>query len=79
MRPFRTRLGWTRGRDRPLLFGPDAQIELRPLITGSRVGAILTVGLGLFLWIALPESQAFLLGALALGVLIGIALWFKHR
>jgi hypothetical protein len=79
MKAFRTPLGRTRHRDPPLLFGPDAQIELRPWITGSRVGAILTVGLGVFLWIALPESHAFLLGALALGVLFGLILWWKHR
>lgn len=79
MKPFKIRLGWTRQRERLALFGPDAQIELRPWITGSRVGAVLSIGLGLVLWFAVGEARPFLLGALALGGLIGLVLWWKHR
>ena len=79
MKPFNVRLGWTRGRERPELFGPDHQIQLRPSITGSRVGAVIAIGLAIFLWFALPESHVFLLGVLVAGALIGIALWWKHR
>jgi hypothetical protein len=72
------KLGSTQERERPLLFGPDAQIELRPWVTGHPVGLVIAIGLGVFLWIALPPFRGFLIGALALGVVIGALLWWKH-
>ncbi len=79
MKPFKTRLGWTRGRERPLLFGPDAQIELRPWITGSRVGLVLAIGLAALVYSIGPEGRIFVLGSLALGVVFGLILWLRHR
>ena len=76
MKPFKIRLGWTHKRERPLLFGPDAQIKLRPWITGSRIGGLLTLGLAVYLWIALPVFRFFLIGAIAVGIVIGLVLWW---
>ena len=68
-----------RGRKPMPLFGPDAQIEIRPWITGHPVGLVIAVGLGILLWVALPGVRMFLVGAVALGGLIGAVLWWKHR
>jgi hypothetical protein len=60
-------------RDRP-------EVQLGTLwITESWVGAVLSLGLGVLVWEALPVTRLFLLGALGLGVVIGLALWWKHR
>ena len=48
-------------------------------ITGSPVGGLLAIGLGIYLWVALPPFRVFLVAALALGGLIGFLLWWKHR
>lgn len=79
MKPFKVRLGWTRQRERPELFGPHGQIESRLWITGSRIGGFLTLGLGVYLWIALPVFRPFLVGAVAVGIVVGLALRWKHR
>ena len=79
--PRKFQLGFTLGRwkDRPRLFGPDGQIELRLWVTEHPVGGVLALGLGIYLWTALPEFRLFLVGAVALGVVIGLVLWLKHR
>ncbi len=79
--PRKFQPGFTLGRwkERPRLFGPDGQIELRLWVTEHPVGAVLALGLGIYLWIALPEFRFFLVGAVALGVVIGLVLWLKHR
>ena len=48
-------------------------------ITASWIGAVLSLGLGFMVYEALPETRLFILGALGLGVVIGLALWWKHR
>jgi hypothetical protein len=53
-------------------FGPDAQIQHRPWITGHPIGLVLTLGVGAALWFVAPLSRAFLLGALVGGVMIAI-------
>ncbi|MCI0540787.1 MAG: hypothetical protein L0Z50_36775 [Verrucomicrobiales bacterium] len=75
----RFHLGWTRARQRPRVFGPDYQV-LSPLsITGSRVGAVVIVGLGILLWVALPQTRPFFLGVLCVGAVVGLILWVRHR
>jgi hypothetical protein len=60
-------------RDRP-------QVQLGTVwITESWVGAALSLGLGVRVWEVLPVTRLFLLGALGLGVIIGLTLWWKHR
>jgi hypothetical protein len=60
-------------RDRP-------EVQMGTLwITTSWIGAVLALGLGLMVDESLPETRIFLLGSLGLGVVIGAALWWKHR
>jgi hypothetical protein len=79
MTAIKFKLGSTRGRERPQMFGPDGQIEFLPWITGHPVGLVIAVGLGILLWVALPGARMFLVGAVAVGGLIGAMLWWKHR
>ncbi len=71
-------LGSTRYQGSSPEDAPLVKISLAK-ITGSWVGGLLTIGLGIYLWMAIPAFRYFLVGALALGVLIGLALWLKHR
>ena len=48
-------------------------------ITASWIGAVLSLGMGFMVYEALPEARMFILSALGLGVVIGLALWWKHR
>jgi hypothetical protein len=64
---------------RPLMFGPDMHIEWKPVISSHPVGIVLIVGLGLVLLGRVPLFLPFLLGAVALGALVGLVLWWKHR
>ena len=62
-----------------MLFGPDAQMELRPWITGHPVALVIIAGLGIFLWMQLPPFRPFLIGVIVVGAAIGAVLWWKHR
>ncbi len=64
----------------------DSSLEDRPLVkisvlqtTGSWVGGLLTFGLGIYLWLAIPAFRFFVVGALPRGLLIGLALWPRDR
>jgi hypothetical protein len=71
---FRSRAERIRStRDRP-------EVQISTLwITTSWVGAVLSVGLWIMVYAALREARPFLLGALGLGILIGLLLWLRHR
>lgn len=70
----RTKPNETQGhRDRP-------EVQMGTIwITASWIGAVLSLGLGFMVYEALPETRLFILGALGLGVVIGLALWWRHR
>jgi hypothetical protein len=60
-------------RDRP-------EVQMGTIwITASWIGAVLSLGLGFMVYEALPETRLFIFGALGLGVVIGLALWWRHR
>jgi hypothetical protein len=60
-------------RDRP-------EVQMGTIwITASWVAAVLSLGVGFMVYKALPEARMFILSALGLGVVIGLALWWKHR
>ena len=79
--PRKFQLGFTlsRWKERPKLFGPDGQIEQRLWVTAHPIGGVIAFGLLLVLAIGIPESRAFLLGAVGVGGLIGLFLWWRHR
>jgi hypothetical protein len=48
-------------------------------IPGTPVGAIVSVGLVVICWFALPLSRPFIVGTGGLGLLLGLFLYWKHR
>lgn len=48
-------------------------------VPGTKVGAIVSVGLVVICWAALPLSRPFILGTGGLGLLLGLLLYWKHR
>ena len=60
------------GQDRQRSFGSIS-------IPGTPVGAIVSVGLVVICWFALPLSHPFILGTGGLGLIVGLLLYWKHR
>lgn len=48
-------------------------------IPGTPVGAIVSVGLVVICWFALPLSRPFIIGTGGLGLIVGLLLYWKHR
>ena len=48
-------------------------------VPGTKVGAIVSIGLVVICWFALPLSHLFILGTGGLGLLLGLLLYGKHR
>ncbi|HTQ59556.1 MAG TPA: hypothetical protein VMI32_04995 [Candidatus Solibacter sp.] len=48
-------------------------------IPGTPVGAIVSVGLVVICWFALPLSHIFILGTGGIGLIVGLLLYWKHR
>jgi hypothetical protein len=49
------------------------------IMTGSAVGLLISVGLVVIAWMGSDAMRVFLGGVAAVGALIGLALWWKHR
>jgi hypothetical protein len=47
-------------------------------VPGTKAGAIVTIGLVVIAWIALPIARPFILGTGGLGLVVGLILWWKH-
>jgi hypothetical protein len=47
-------------------------------VPGTRAGAIVSVGLVVIAWLAIPIARPFILGTVGLGVVVGLILWRKH-
>lgn len=47
-------------------------------IPGTPVGAIVSVGLVVICWFALPLSHLFIIGTGGLGLIVGLLLYWKH-
>jgi hypothetical protein len=47
-------------------------------IPGTKAGAIVSVGLVVVAWIAVPLARPFILGTVGLGALLGWLLWWLH-
>jgi hypothetical protein len=48
-------------------------------VPGTRAGAVVTIGLVLLAWAAIPVARPFILGTALLGGLLGLVLWWKHN
>lgn len=48
-------------------------------VPGTKVGAIVSIGLVVICWFALPLARLFILGTGGLGLLLGLFLYWKHR
>jgi hypothetical protein len=49
-------------------------------VPGTKAGAIVSIGLVVIAWIAIPVARPFLLGTVGLGAIVGVILhWFHSR
>jgi len=48
-------------------------------VPGTPVGAIVSVGLVVICWFALPLSRPFIIATGGLGLIVGLLLYWKHR
>ncbi len=47
-------------------------------VPGTRAGAIVSLGLVVIAWIAIPVARPFILGTVGLGLVVGLLLAWKH-
>jgi hypothetical protein len=47
-------------------------------VPGTKAGAIVSLGLVIIAWFAIPVARPFILGTLGLGVLVGLFLRWLH-
>jgi hypothetical protein len=47
-------------------------------VPGTPVGAIVSIGLVVLSWLAIPLARPFILGTGGLGLIVGLLLWWKH-
>lgn len=48
-------------------------------VPGTRAGAMVTIGLVVLAWIAIPIARPFILGTGGLGLILGLILWWRHN
>jgi hypothetical protein len=48
-------------------------------VPGTRAGAIVSIGLVVLAWLAIPLARPFILGTVGLGALVGLLLWWRHN
>jgi hypothetical protein len=48
-------------------------------VPGTRAGAVVSVGLFVVAWLAIPVARPFILGVVGLGVVLGIFLYWLHN
>jgi hypothetical protein len=47
-------------------------------VSGTRVGAFVTLAIVLVALIGIPLARPFLLGTVGVGLIVGLALWWRH-
>src|SRR3981081_1927473 len=47
-------------------------------VPGTPVGAIVSIGMVILCWLAIPIARPFILGTGGLGLIVGLILWWKH-
>jgi hypothetical protein len=48
-------------------------------VPGTPVGAIVSIGLVILCWLAIPIARPFILGTGGLGLIVGLVLWWRHN
>ena len=48
-------------------------------VPGTRAGAIVSLGLVILAWIAIPVARPFILGTIGLGAVVAWILQWKHK
>ena len=48
-------------------------------VPGTRPGAIVTIGLVVLAWLAIPIARPFILGTGGLGLILGLVMWWRHN
>jgi hypothetical protein len=48
-------------------------------VPGTKVGGIVSVGLVVVAWIAIPLARPFILGVVGVGAILGGFLWWLHN
>ena len=48
-------------------------------VPGTRAGLIVSIGLAVLAWIAIPIARPFIVGTVGIGALLGALLWWKHN
>ena len=49
------------------------------VVTDNPIGAVLSIGMFIIVWSALPVVRSFLVAAIGLGVIYSAALWVRRR
>lgn len=47
-------------------------------VPGTKAGAVVSIGLVVIAWIAIPVARAFILGTIGLGAAVGLFLTWLH-
>jgi hypothetical protein len=48
-------------------------------IRDAKVGAFISLGLGIVCWVAFPVAHPFILGTGGLGLILGLVLYWTHQ
>jgi hypothetical protein len=48
-------------------------------VPGTKVGAVVSIGIVVVAWIAIPVARPFILGAGGLGAILGVFLYWLHN
>jgi len=48
-------------------------------VPGTPVGAIVSIGMVILCWLAIPIARPFILGTGGLGLIVGLVLWWRHN
>ena len=48
-------------------------------VPGTKTGAVVSIGLVVVAWLAVPLARPFLLGTVGLGALLGVLLYWRHN
>ena len=48
-------------------------------VPGTHAGAVVSIGLVVVAWLAVPIARPFIVGTVGLGLIVGLVLWWRHN